>query len=229
MTRKSTPLAQPTTWGGGSETVNYVYDDGTVDDGIGITGVDPFDILWLNRFTVQPGGERITHIEAAFGSPGDTRPYNGTTVSILLYNDPDGGSVTNASLVAGSRIDTTITNANTGIINVYDIPDSVVSGQFLVGAVARNLPGGNGFVASFDNTLPHTSGASYAGFTAGAQNPLTEGNLATIPAGQFGTIEGFGLPGNWVVRARGEVVPEPTSLGLVGLGGLLLALAHRRR
>ncbi len=213
---------------GSPEVVNYLYDDGTVDDGIGITGTNPFDIIWLNRFDVQPGGEIITDIKVAIGSPSDTRPYNGLPISILLYNDSNGGSVTDAVLVNSARIDTTVANANTGLLNTYDIPDTLVSTQFLVGALMRNLPGGQGFVAGFDDTPPSTTDASFAGFTVGAP-PLNESDLASIPSGQFGTIEGFGLPGNWVVRATGIMVPEPTSLGLLAMLGLGLSAAMRRR
>ena len=86
------------------DTVNYVVDDGTVETGVGITdpGGGTHDIIWLNRFAVQAGGERITNILTAFGSPGDTRNYNGIPVTLVLYSDPDGGSTQNAT-PAGRR------------------------------------------------------------------------------------------------------------------------------
>ena len=78
--------------------------------------------------------------------------------------------------------------------------------------------------ASIDQTAPTTSGVSFAGFTAGGAMNIN--NLASIGA-NYGTIEGFGLPGNWAVRAVGDAIPEPTALSLLGLGGL--ALVRRRR
>jgi hypothetical protein len=209
----------------------YQHDDGTVETGVGIT--DPaggtHDIIWLNRFTVSGGNNIITNIQAAYGSPSDTRPYNGIPVTLVLYNDPDGGSTQNASLVYSQNV--VVTNGNTGIINNYAIPPTAVQNFFLVGVLASNLPTGLNntdpnarFLASFDQTDPDIAGVSFAGFTDPG-NTLNPANLAGIPAGQYGTIEGFGLPGNWVVRAVGDV-PEPTSLALFGLAGLL---AIRRR
>lgn len=202
--------------------VNYIHDDGTFEDGIGIGGSGSFDIIWLNRFVVQPGGETITDIQAPIGSPVDTRPYNGLPMTVLLYTDPDGGSPTNATLV--TSLNTTVANANTGIINNYDIPDTLITtNDFFVAIVMRNLPGSNGFVASIDLTAPNVTNVSWAGFTLPG-NSMNVNNLATIPAGQLGLIEGFGFAGNWGIRAIG--VPEPASVGLLVLGGLLLA---RRR
>jgi hypothetical protein len=212
------PPSNPT-----SRVVNYVHDDGTVENGIGITGTNPFDIIWLNSFPTQVGGERIVSIQAAIGSPADTRPYNGLAMTVLLYNDPDGGLPNNATLL--TSLNTTVANANTGILNNYDITDTnITTSNFWVGVVMHGLPGGNGFVASIDQTAPTTNNVSWAGFTVSA--PLNENNLNGIPAGQSGFIEGFGLPGNWAVRAVGDPIPEPASLGLLVLGGLMLA---RRR
>lgn len=213
------PPSNPT-----NRAVNYVVDDGTVENGIGITGATPFDIVWLNRFATQAGGERIVSIQAAIGSPADTRPYNGLAMTVLLYSDPDGGSPANATLL--TSLNTTVANANTGILNNYDIPDTNVStANFFVGVIMRALPGSNGFVASIDETDPDTANVSWAGFVV-APGTINQNNLGTIPAGQLGLIEGFGLPGNWAVRAVGDPIPEPASLGLLVLGGLMLA---RRR
>ena len=214
------------------DTVNYVVDDGTVETGVGITdpGGGTHDIIWLNRFAVQAGGERITNILTAFGSPGDTRNYNGIPVTLVLYSDPDGGSTQNATLVRS--FNTVVTNGNTGIINNYAITPAVVSNFMLVGVLAKNLPTGTTgtdpnarFLASQDQTDPDVAGVSFAGFTDPG-NTLNEANLASIPAGQYATIESFGLPGNWAVRATGEPIPEPVSLGVIGMAGLLIA---RRR
>jgi hypothetical protein len=202
--------------------VNYLHDDGTSENGVGISGTNPFDIIWLNRFSVVPGGEVITDIQAAIGSPADTRDYNGLAMTVLVYEDADGGSPANATLISSSNFITA--NANTGILNNYDIPDVTIStSEFFVAVLMRNLPGGAGFVASIDQTLPHVSGVSWAGFAVGA--PLDENNLGLLGA-NLGTIEGFGLPGNWLLRATGAPIPAPATLGLALLGGLV---ASRRR
>jgi hypothetical protein len=218
---------------GGSEAFTYLHDDGTVENGVGIT--DPaggtHDIVWLNRFAVTGGNSLITSIQAAFGSPADTRNYNGIPVRILLYSDADGGSPANATLL--QNFGTTITNGNTGILNSYDIPDTnITTGTFWVGVAGLNVATGTSgtdpnarFLAAIDQTTPHVAGVSWAGFTDPG-NTMNLSNLGTIPAGALGTIEGFGLPGNWAVRAVGDVVPEPASLGLLALTGLFAA---RRR
>ncbi len=201
---------------------NYQHDDGTIEDGVGITGTSPFDIIWLNQFTVNAGNNTITDIQAAIGSPLDTRVYNGLSMSVLLYSDATGGSPADATLL--TTLNTTVANANTGLLNNYDIPDTVVStSTFFVAVLMRNVPGNQGFVASIDNQAPHVSGVSYAGFTI-SPTAINENNLSTLGA-NLGTIEGFGLPGNWALRATG--VPAPGSLGLLAVGGLVAA--RRRR
>lgn len=203
--------------------VLYQYDDGQTNDAVGISGgTIPYDIIWLNRFPVQPGGEVIARIRASFGRPLDpnVNTYNGRAVTALLYEDTNGGSTTDAVLRAS--VPGTIQNA--GVIPSafvdFDIPDTLVNGNFLVGILARNVPQGS-FLAAVDLDTP-VPGVSFAGFTIGT--PLNENNLASIPAGQYGAIESFGLPSqNWLVRAEGIAVPEPGSLVLVGLaatGGL---------
>lgn len=208
--------------GGFGDMVNYSHDDGTVENGIGITGTNPFDIIWLNRFTVVAGGETITHVQGAIGSPADTRVYDGLAMTVLVYEDVDGGSPTNATLLTSHN--TVVANGNTGLLNNYDIPDTAITtSEFWIAIVMKNLPGGNGFVASIDQDGPADPGVSYAGFTIPG-GTLNEANLATIPVGQLGTIEGFGLPGNWVLRATG--IPAPASVGLFAIAGLI---AGRRR
>lgn len=203
--------------------VVYQYDDGQTDDSVGVSGgATPYDIIWLNRFPVQPGGEVITRIRASFGRPLDpnVNTYNGRAVTALLYEDTNGGSTTDA--VLRTSVPGTIQSA--GLIPSafveFDIPDTMVTGNFLVGILARSVPQGS-FLAAVDLTNP-VPGVSFAGFQIGTS--INENNLASIPAGQYGSIESFGLPSqNWLVRAEGRAVPEPGSLVLVGLaatGGL---------
>src|SRR3954462_6580593 len=80
----TTVVLRPSAWAD----VPYSYDDGTAERGIGI---DPGeDSLWFNRFTVAPGGERITSISATFGRPGITSDLDGLPIKVLLYEDLDG-------------------------------------------------------------------------------------------------------------------------------------------
>lgn len=205
--------------------VTYAHDDSQAENGVGITGTTPFDIIWLNLFPVQSGGEVITNIRASFGSPTDVRVYNGLPVTALLYEDTNGGSTTDAVLRAS--VPGTIQNANSLVSAFvdFDIPDTLVNGNFLVGILARNVPGGNGFIAAIDETDPDVAGVSFAGFTVGT--PLNENNLASLGA-NYGTIEGFGLPGNWLVQANAVAVPEPASMSLVALGACAFGWSRRR-
>lgn len=204
-----------------TDLTNYQYDDGTFEDGIGIGGTSTFDIIWLHQFTVSGGDNNITAIQAAIGSPLDTRNYNGLPMTVLLYSDATGGSPADATLL--TSMNSVVANGNTGILNNYDIPDTVVpTSTFFVAVMMRNLPGANGYVAAEDNQAPTQAGVSYAGFTVGTA--INENNLSTLGA-NLGTIEGFGLPCNWGLRATG--VPAPGSLGLLAVGGLVAA--RRRR
>lgn len=61
----------------------------------------------------------------------------------------------------------------------------------------------------------------------GLQGALAEGNGAGVPAGDYGTSDGFE---EWAVLTAPEVIPEPTTLSLMGLGlaGLLVRRRARR-
>src|SRR5882724_5412587 len=88
--------------------IPYVYDDGSSELGVGI---DPSeDSLWFNQFPIQAGGEIITSISVAYGRPGGASTLNGLPVSILLYEDLDGGSPWNA--VLKTSISTSVANGN---------------------------------------------------------------------------------------------------------------------
>ena len=76
--------------------VNYVLDDGTAERALGI---DPGeDVIWFNTFPVQAGGEVIDSISASYGRPGLIGALNGFPITILLYEDADGGDPFNAVL-----------------------------------------------------------------------------------------------------------------------------------
>jgi len=203
--------------------VSYAHDDGTAERAIGI---DPGeDSLLFNRFEVAPGGEVINSISVAYGRPGSTSVLNGLSVSILLYEDLDGGDPFNA--VLRRSVSATVANANSNTFNVYPIPPTEVHGTFLAAMLFRNTTAVNRFIGALDQTLPHTSDASFYGYAIG----LDETNLSSIPAGQFGTIESIGFPGNWLVRANAQPVPEPafSLLSICVAGMLCRRRRHRRR
>jgi hypothetical protein len=201
----------------------YGYDDGSSELGLGI---DPGeDALNFNRFTVAPGGEIINSISVAYGRPGSTSILNGLPVSILLYEDVDGGSPFDAVLLRS--ISATVANANTNLLNDYPIPPTEVHGTFLAAFLFRNRTGTNRFIGAVDRTAPHVSDASFYGYTIGDMN---EADLSSIPVTQRGTLESLNFPGNFLIRANGQPVPEPAAaLVLVTLVPLTVRRGRRRQ
>src|SRR5204863_7666188 len=51
--------------------ITYALDDGAAADGVGIVDepTPTYDLIWLNSFTRQTGGELINQIKVAYGSP----------------------------------------------------------------------------------------------------------------------------------------------------------------
>jgi hypothetical protein len=152
---------------------------------------------------VQPGGEIISQISVAYGRPGGVSALNGLPVEILLYEDTDGGSPWNA--VLRQSTDVIVANGNSNTLNTYAIPPTEVHGSFLAAMIYRNTTAVNKFIGALDRTVPHVADASFLGFAVG----LDKTNLLSIPDGQFGTIEGLGFPGNFLIRATGQPIPEP--------------------
>lgn len=201
--------------------VTYAIDDGTAERTVGIDGGE--DQIWFNTFPVQPGGELITSVSAAFGRPGlSAFPLDDLGISVLVYEDPDGGSPVNATLL--SSAEGLVAGAHQNVLTQYDVPPVVVHGTLLVGVLFSNVTGGNLPIAALDTTTPTFAGRSWAGFTGNGLNPA---NLASIPAGQLKPIEDFALAGNFLVRANGAPAPEPAGLSFIA-GAMLLVGRGRR-
>jgi hypothetical protein len=188
--------------------VVYQLEDGSSELAIGI---DPGeDQIWFNRFAVQPGGETIVSISAAYGRPGGPSALNGLPVTIVLYEDSNGGLPWDATL--RRTVSTVVANGNTNILNTYPITPITVHGSVLVGVLYRNTTAVNKFIGALDTTAPHIANASYAAFAIG----LKEGDLQSLPPGNFNSTEGLGFPGNFLIRAN--AIPGP-GLGDVNFDG----------
>ena len=207
---------------------DFLWDDGTGEASIGVNnGVTGTTFGWSNRFQNNSGAPIvIANIEVAFGRiaglPGD--PLEGDAVDAVLYR---GGTGTLQSATFDRR---------------WTLPGGIHSGDGMTFA-NHNVPGGAfvvnpgefffvglgdiqtqndsiiRFPAAQDTTAPHTSNVSWAHFGPATYDPQNLG------AQTVGTIESFGLPGNWLVRAN--IIPEPATLSLLVFGGL--ALVRRRR
>lgn len=199
---------------------SYAIDDGVAEDSIGLNATT-YDSVWLNTFSLTGGDTVINNISISFGSANTTNLV-GTAATILLYSDPTGGTPWDSTLVYSAPV--TIT-ANNAFIN-FAVPNVAVSTNFVVGFRYLESRTTGSFPAGFDQTTPTLANRSYAGFQVPSTNPINLSNLSTITAGQFNTIEAFGLVGNFLIRADGAV-PAPGAAGLLGLAGI--AGLRRRR
>lgn len=200
--------------------VLYSIDDGTAELGLGIDSGE--DMIWMNRFPVQPGGEVITSISASYGRPGGQIIPNGLAVSILLYQDTNGGSPFDATLLR--EIPAFTANCNTNILNNYPIPATAVTGDLLAAVMLRNRTGVTLFLAPLDRTAPNFSDASFYAFNVG----LDQTNLDSVPLANRGTTESLGFAGNFLLRANGTPLPEPATIVLATFAALTYGAGIRR-
>jgi hypothetical protein len=195
--------------------VLYSLDDGTADNSLGVTGGGT--LTFGNQFTVVPGGETITSVSIAWGTPAFGGIANGTPITAKLWSDPNGdGQPDDSILLSSVNGVTSQAGANTFI--TYDFPDvTFLPGQsFFVGATITH--NNNEFPAAFDTNPPisnHSFAAVGTNFNSGAIN--------------IGTAFG----GDFLVRANGvSSVPEPGSVALLlgmGTAGSLFAVSRLRR
>ena len=194
----------------------YIIGDGIAEATIGVTGSSASQAVYLNTFSLSGGDTAINQVSIAFGTSSETNLI-GQSYTAVIYSDAGGGTPWEGTLVWSSA--GTITSLAT-FVDIA-VPNVSVAGNFAVGFFFASPAGINFFPAGLDTTAP-VSNRSYAGFTAGTAIDLN--NLSgSIPAGQRGTIEAFGLPGNWTITANG--IPAPGAAALLGIAGV----AGRRR
>jgi MYXO-CTERM domain-containing protein len=170
--------------------------------------------VYLNTFSLTGSDTAINQVSIAFSIPSQTNLL-GLGFTAVLYSDANGGTPWDGTLVWSAS--GTISSLAT-FIDIA-VPDVAVAGNFAVGFLFTAPAGGALFPAGLDHTAP-VSNRSYAGFATS----VDINDLSSLPAGQFGTIESFGLPGNWTITANG--VPAPGAVALLGIAGLV---GRRRR
>lgn len=195
-------------------TVEYAYDNGTMNVAVGPPSSFPSDpeMLWGNYFFVEEGGEVITTISFALGS---SFP-EGREVHVALFDDPDDDlDPGNATFLT---METTIPEFIGGSqFNHVDIEPTEVSGGFFVAAFAWAEAGENAPAAQ------DTAGPS--GFSWLLYNPVEEGvNLDNLDDNAFfENMQDIGgsFPGVWMIRATGEPVDETTCTGDIDGNGVV--------
>ena len=172
--------------------VSYQLDHGKSQTAFGIvdnncqtaSGFTWGDLLWLNSFAAQPGGEVIDSISVGWGTPQPISPRSTNCTSmqtitdsglssaagqigkVLLFSDPNNdGNPDDAQLLA---IVDAVINApghdTTGqdLLTTIAIPETLVNGNFFIGALFPNQQEGQ-FPAALDNSAP-VKGRSWAGY-----------------------------------------------------------------
>jgi len=189
--------------------VAYQIDDGKGDNAWTFTNGDT---TWANRFAVIPGGSIIDKVQIAFGSPG-APDLSGQSVTVKLWSDPNSDANPGDAVLLTSLVGT-IANWGTDVFNEYDITDTLVSGNFFVGATVVYDPNqvGTTYPARVDTT---GDGADSWLWTTGF-DPV---NMADVGSTTF------------MIRAIGgsASVPEPASLALLGLGLAGIGAMRRRK
>ena len=198
----------------------YAIDDGTAEDAVGISGADLADFISLNEFAVVPDAETITSISIAWGTPVDFDPsLDGLPYLAILWSDPNGDGDPSDAVVLGTAPGV-ISSQGTDTFLVTDLARTISTSNFFVGFVVRQTL--NQYPAAFDESAPNLSNRSY--ITADVTPPgdiyhLT--NNTDLPLFQ---IEGYGLFGNWLIRADGASSSPLRLLGAaseIGQGGKL--------
>src|SRR5262245_5192267 len=74
----------------------YALDDGTSEGGVQLG--PGTSVIFLNQFPVTAGNNVINSVMIAYGGPGSNPALVGHPVTVVLYEDPDGGNTQNAIL-----------------------------------------------------------------------------------------------------------------------------------
>jgi len=176
----------------------FVIDDGNAENSIGDSG----QFIWMNRFTpaVSDFPFQLEEVSVVFG---DNLVNVGDDIEILVYEDTDndGDPGTNAVLLASFAETIQFNDLTTFNVYTLSMPVELTGpGDVIVGIVNKSGSEGNAdFPAAIDQD--NSQGRSWvASYNAGnvPSNPQLPGDE------QWGTIDSFGLPGNWMIRAAGS-------------------------
>lgn len=199
----------------------YNIDDGVGEDSVGLTTGG--NIAFLNQFNVAAGQNVLTQIRIGFGQMAGNL---NAPIFVGAWAVTGAGATARPGALLGGGTFAAAGTANPppySTFTAYDIADinlGAAGTSFFIGFIMNGTVAGD-FPGAIDQTAPNLTNRSYAGFGTAALNQNDLGNVANT----WGTIEGFGLPGNWLIR--GDAIPTPGAAALLGLAGL--AGARRRR
>jgi hypothetical protein len=197
------PVRQP------ADGATYQYDDGVSEDAIGFgNGVSNIPSLWFNQFKTVAGGEAISSVSIAYGTSSDPQPgLIGRKVAVCVWSDPNNdGNPSDAVLLRVVRGTITSEGSDTFVTVTFNHPVKIgpAGTSFFVGEETVKVQRTELYFEAIDTTnakgKADSKGKSWvAASTTGAKLNVKHPGLNDT----VGTIDSFGLPGNWLIRATG--------------------------
>lgn len=170
----------------------YYYDDGTTENGLGLTAGG--QMCWIHWYQAVPGALTIDEIATAFGSVGGSNPPAGNAAAVYIWDDPNNdGDPTDAVLLA--EVATVCTDPGTDTFHFVNIGEITVSGGFFVGAMCEQASGT--YPGPMDENSGYVGHSWVVGDTTYNFDPNNLNNNDVAPV-ELGSI---GFPANWLLRA----------------------------
>ena len=200
---KTEPVRQP------ADGATYQYDDGVSEDAVGFgNGFSNIPSLWFNQFKTVAGGEAISSVSIAYGTTADPQPkLIGRKVAVCVWSDPNNdGNPADAVLLRVVRGTITSEGSDTFVTVTFNHPVKIgpAGTSFFVGEETVKVQRTELFFQAIDETnasgQAHSKGKSWVAAQAGG-GKLDVGHPGANDT--VGTIDSFGLPGNWLIRATG--------------------------
>ena len=183
--------------------VNMIVDDGVLENNIGLnntTAGTASMFEWFNRFSPTEFPIEVSRVDIYWNSAYVTV---GNAIELLVFEGGDNPCATGGTI----RADQNDTVAAVDTFDQYTLttPAQVTAGPSVsLAVIDRWVVSGvdpSTYPAAIDTTA--SQGRSWvASWAADPPNP------PQLPSdGLCGTIDSFGLPGNWLIRGAGTVVP----------------------
>jgi hypothetical protein len=193
----TTPIEGP------GDPVNMVLDDGVAENNIGLNGSDvAYMYEWFNRFSPVEFPIEVTRIDVYWDSAW-AGVSGGEAIELVVYEGGD-DPCTSGGTIRGGQNDTI------AALDTFD--------QYLLTTPAQVTSGPSVSLGVIDRWI--VSGVSALCWPSALDTDVTQGRSfvapwstdppvppALPPDNICGLIDGFGFPGNWLIRGTGTVVP----------------------